>query len=243
MSNNFRKKFKVRPSRSTEEDRIKRRAITFGLLTIVLLVGIAFWGIPLFIRLVNLLGDVKTEREDLTRQEDTIPPITPRLASIPEATNSASLDIEGFAEPKSEVKIEFNEEIIDVQVDEEGSFKISKLFLEEGINSLSAWSKDESGNTSEETDVFNIIYDKVSPELEILSPENNSKTEEQSLEVKGKTESDARVTVNEHVVIVGKEGEFSTEIVLQEGGNEIVVVSEDKAGNTTERKLNVTYAP
>jgi len=239
MNNN---RFSSRKRSLSEEDEIRRRAIIFGILTILLAAAIIFWGVPLFIKLVGFLGDLKSEKEGVA-EEDVIPPPVPRLPYIPEATNSAILSVSGFTEPKAKVTVNFNQEAIGTEADEDGNFSLKKLTLSKGTNTLSFWATDEAGNQSEETDAFEIIYDTQPPDLEIQSPENNQAVEEQTIEVKGRTETDARVLVNDHVVIVGKEGEFSTKVTLKEGGNEIVVLAQDKAGNQEEKKINVTYLP
>lgn len=236
------KKFHQKERPLSEEDKIRRRAIVFGILTLILGAILIFWGIPLFINLVEFLGEVKTENQQIPK-EDIIPPPVPRLSYIPEATNSAQLEIDGVTEPGVTVKIDFNEEIIETMAEEEGKFGIEKLTLDKGKNSIVAWAADSAGNESEKTDKFEIVYETVAPELEIIKPEDGAAVEEQMVEVQGKTEPDARVEINEHVVIVGQEGKFAFTLTLQEGGNEIKVIAQDNAGNTTEKTLTITYLP
>ncbi len=237
------RQFHRRKKPITNEEKIRRRAVFFGLLTIILSLALVIWGIPLFINLIEFLGDVRSENEQ-TEQVNIIPPQVPRLSYIPEATNSAQLDINGVTEPNATVKVEFNEEIIESKVSEEGEFKIEKLNLNSGKNQITVWAVDDDGNQSEKTPTHEVVYDTQPPELEIINPEDGATFEdEQTLEVKGKTEENARALVNDHVAIVGLEGEFIHNIVLQEGENEIIVVAEDMAGNSTEETLTVTYLP
>jgi len=225
-----------------EEEKIKRRAIIFGLLTIAFGAAIIVWGIPLFIKLIITLSNIKSKTEETT-SEDVIPPPVPRLSFVPEATNSAILSISGFTEPGAKVKIKFNDEEFNSKADEEGKFLIEKLALREGKNEVSALAIDEAGNQSDYSEPLEIIYDNESPKLEIESPKNGSAVEEQNIEVKGKTEPGARVLVNDHLVILDEEGGFSTKLMLKEGGNEITIVAQDSAGNKTEKKISVTYLP
>lgn len=241
MSN--KRRFKVNKKKNfSEEERIKRRAIIFGVLTIILIVVTVVWGIPLFIRLVDYLGDLKSSSQPQTK-EDTIPPPVPRFTYIPEATNSGQLEITGVTEPNSKVHLTLNGEKIETQVNEDGDFEIEKVDLNKGKNTLYALAEDEAGNKSDSTEQLEVIYDTQEPELEIVKPEDGSVADEQVIEVQGKTEPSARALVNEHVVIVDQEGKFSYRMTLQEGSNEITVMTEDKAGNTTEKKINVTYLP
>lgn len=226
----------------TDEEAARRRAVIFGFLSILLLIIIVFAGIPLFMKLVAFIGDIKTEDNQLIEQ-DIIPPLSPRLFSIPEATNSANFLVSGITEPNVTVKINFNSEIIETEADKDGEFLVEKLSLVKGSNSLYAWAIDQADNESEKTETVDILYDTEAPKLEISSPEDNSVAEEQTIEIQGQTEEGARVLVNDHIVIVEKEGKFSYRITLQEGNNQLIIISQDKAGNETERKINVTYFP
>ncbi len=235
------KTFRVQSS-LPEEEKIKRRAAVFGLLTIILGIVIIVWGVPFFVKVVGILGDLKSEKEAIV-EEDTIPPPVPRFSYIPEATNSATLPISGFTEPKVQVKIRFNNEEISTESDEEGNFLLKRLVLNTGVNTVLVWAEDQSGNQSETTKSFEILYDTQEPELKIETPSDKNYVEEQTIDVKGETEPGARILVNEHVVVVDEEGRFSTRVTLKEGGNEITVVSQDKAGNETREKFTITYLP
>ncbi len=226
----------------SEEEKIKRRAIIFGLLTLALIISIFIWGIPLFIRLVGSLTELKSEQEQNLTQ-DVIPPPVPRLSFLPEATNSAVLTITGFTEPRAEVVIEFNQKQITTQADEEGKFILEKLNLDPGENQVRALAIDAAGNKSEYSKPLKVVYDQEPPKLEILSPQDGIAVEERNLEVRGVTEPEARVLVNDHLVIVDEEGKFNTRLILKEGGNQIKIVAQDLAGNQTEKTLTVTYLP
>lgn len=241
MSN--KRKFKISKRKNlSEEEKIKRRAIIFGVLTIILIVAVVVWGIPLFIRLVDYLGDLKSSKSPQT-VEDTIPPPVPRFTFIPEATNSGQLKISGVTEPESKVYLTFNDDEIETEVNKEGDFELEKVDLNKGKNTLYALAEDKAGNKSDTTEELEVIYDTGKPELEIIEPEDDSLADEQIIEIQGKTEPSARALVNDHVVIVGQEGKFTYRMTLQEGSNEITVKTEDKAGNVTEKKIKVTYLP
>jgi len=235
------KKFRVRDN-SSEEAKIRRRAIIFGVLTIVLGLLLIVWGIPLFIKLIGILADIKTQNEEVIDQ-DVIPPPVPRLLSVLEATNSAQLPISGFTEPGARVKIKLNDEEIETRADADGKFSIGKLMLRKGENRITAVAIDEANNQSETSEENIIVYDDQPPDLEIEAPKGGEIVEEGNIEIKGKTEPKARVLVNDYIVVVDESGKFSTKILLKEGGNRIVVTAQDKAGNKTEKEITLTYLP
>ena len=82
------------------------------------------------------------------------------------------------------------------------------------------------------------------PDLEINQPGENETVYQSNLEIKGKTESsEIKITVNDRLVVLEKEGEFNYLYELSEGENLIKVIAQDSAGNETEKELAVTYRP
>src|SRR3989338_9120787 len=81
-----------------------RSAFIWMVMSVLVLVGLYFWGVPAFIKLAVWYGDWKAG-ENAVLTEDTIPPAPPRLLIPFSATSSAVLDVNGFAEPSSEVEL------------------------------------------------------------------------------------------------------------------------------------------
>lgn len=67
-----------------------------------------------------------------------------------------------------------------------------------------------------------------SPTLEIASPANNSVVKSEEINVSGKTNSDAVLTINDQPVTVSDDGSFKINLKLQPGINTITVVSTNK---------------
>lgn len=71
------------------------------------------------------------------------------------------------------------------------------------------------------------------PHLELQEPIENQVVKESSLKVRGKTDGEAFVEVNNQPVIVGEDGYFETEVEIFEGTQEIVIVAKSRSGKET----------
>ncbi|KKW00347.1 MAG: Peptidoglycan-binding lysin domain protein, partial [Candidatus Amesbacteria bacterium GW2011_GWA1_48_9] len=68
------------------------------------------------------------------------------------------------------------------------------------------------------------------PSLEISSPTGTLSVNQSTLEVIGKTDPEATISVNGQLVALDKGGSFSLRIPLELGSNEIVVTAIAKSG-------------
>ena len=82
--------------------------------------------------------------------------------------------------------------------------------------------------------------------LTLTSPEDNSISAEETIEVNGSTAPEAIVVIlyqeGEKILEADSEGKFSTEITLAGGPNEIKVSAYDQEGNEAEETLTVVYS-
>lgn len=236
-----------RKSRLTrkEESRSIRRAVFYGCLTVALAFGLIFLGIPALIKMAIFLGSLRSSSLPI-ETKDTLPPSSPRLQPLPEATNSAQISIHGSAEPGSTVKIFLTgmpeKETI---ADNDGAFSHTNLVLTLGKNEIYAIAVDKAGNEGQQSERLTIFYDKTAPELEILEPSDGAEFfgEQNNIEIKGKTEAEAIIFINDHLIVVDKEGNFHYPLNLGEGDNQIKVIATDKAGNQAEQEIKVNYSP
>jgi len=67
------------------------------------------------------------------------------------------------------------------------------------------------------------------------------KVAEDTVEIEGKTEPEASVTINEEDVEVEKDGSFVHEVSLEVGENEFIVIAKDLAGNETKKTITIEY--
>ena len=85
------------------------------------------------------------------------------------------------------------------------------------------------------------VFDESPPPLTILSPPEMFVSPLPSVELKGRTEREARVRVNGQKVTVGADGSFAFSLALKEGVNLVTVEAMDPAGNSEYGKRIITY--
>ena len=85
------------------------------------------------------------------------------------------------------------------------------------------------------------VHDEAPPELAILSPAEMFVSPAPRVEIRGRTELEARVKINGQRVPVEPDGTFRVELTLREGVNLVTVEATDPAGNTEYGKRIITY--
>lgn len=217
-----------------ENKRYARQTALFTFLTIILLLTLVFWGIPALIKVAIFLGDVRSTSQPLSGK-DTIAPTAPVLQPLVDATYSATVRVEGFAEEGSTVILSIDGvDTYETVVESDGEFLFNSVKLSLGENMISARAIDSSGNDSKESREMKIIYDNQAPELTIIDPADGSQysgSREKTIKINGSTEVGSTVTVNGSFIIISKDGSFSYSFSLSSGDNEIKVIAKDRSGN------------
>lgn len=226
-----------------EEKKNKKSALTFGILSVVVLIAFLFLGIPAIVRIASFVADLKTSGSPIEKNDRIAPP-TPQFDSLPDYTNKDRLEVSGTTEAGATVTITINSDKQEVVSDANGHFT-ANLKLKKGSNAISAQAKDQGGNESGESESITIILDTESPTITISNPGDGasfSGSKNKEITVSGTTDKGANVEVNGQLASVDSEGEFTKVISLSPGENELTVKSTDEAGNTTEKSLTVNYS-
>jgi len=88
------------------------------------------------------------------------------------------------------------------------------------------------------------VVDTTPPEITILSPQDNSFTNQSKIVVRGIVKDEESgvksLTINRETIETSSNGAFEKEIQLAEGENQINVVAEDNAGNQVEKSIKIT---
>jgi len=203
------------------------------------------YGISYLARFSSFFND-SNGKEVVGVIKNTIPPAPPIIDPLPEATNSAVLEIFGEAELSSELSLFLNGEVIkNIIIGDSGKFRVDDIGLNDGENIIFALATNMAGNKSQESVRQTIILDKEPPKLEIEFPEDKQSFSGDKNEViiRGETEDDAIITVNERKIVIDLEGRFEAPYSLADGANAIIILVKDKAGNQTKEELMIYYQP
>jgi bacillopeptidase F len=115
--------------------------------------------------------------------------------------------------------------------------------LRSGENSIKVRVSD-GNQKSNFSNILSITYLNEPPELSIETPSDGTQfhKDEKTIEIKGKTNSGTKITVNDFWAIVDTDGNYSYTMALKDGDNQIKVIATDAAGNKTEKQIKVTYS-
>jgi hypothetical protein len=219
----------------------KNRSRFYIFLSIVFVAFMIKWGIPLF---TNLVAGNGAQR--ISSQGDIIPPQSPVISALPDATNSARVVVEGFTEAGANIELVLNNKTDKLaKADETGSFVLESTLVS-GENTIQLKAKDEAGNESSSS-LIKVIYDNKPIELVVSSPKDGSEyfgKTNQVIDIKEEVDKeDCQVLVNNSFVQVNKDGSFVHRFMLSGGDNNIKIVASDAAGNSTEKDLRLVYTP
>lgn len=217
------------------------RSVLFFSLTGVMIFIIFRFGLSTAVKISEFFQKKNTS-SDTVPLDSYLP--APKLVPVAETTNMASLEISGYGPANKEVVIYLNGfEDQSVPLDSEGKFTAA-LNLTLGVNNFYAVVKDFSGNLSAQSDTLTIYYSNLPPSIEILEPTEGSIIKNNpSVTIKGKTEPSSKVYINDHLVLLDDEGNFSYAVKLVRGTNAFKVVATDLANNYSEKEFSYEFRP
>lgn len=251
MGRGFDSHHRLRENNSMERDRLKRKlkrkAVRNTLLIlcgIVLFLIVVFnFGTQLLINFSLLL--TRDSNEPSSNSQDIAYIAPPDLNPVENATNSAKVTVRGTTTvDNATIELYVNGALEEsANVNDKNEFTFENVLLEEGENEIKAKTVGENGKESSFSTPLNILYQNKAPELTIDYPSDGQTLKQNQQTIRGKTDPGASVTVNGFRAIVASDGTYTYDIKLQDGGNNLKVVSTDPAGNKIEKEINVTYAP
>lgn len=228
------------------QNKSKRNFIATIIIILVLLYVTFVWILPFLIGGVGFIKNFTNPSKKVVIPSDQTT-LAPPVLNIPyEATNTAQIDIGGFASSGAKVELFLDDDkkqTVEVSVD--GSFKFSDVALSLGTNNIYGKTLDEKNQESLPSKTLVIIFDNEKPNLDISEPEDNKIINggEKKVKISGKTEAGVLVYVNSNQVIVDKDGNFTTTLDLNEGDNNFDIKAIDTANNSNEVSRKVVFHP
>jgi len=178
----------------------------------------------------------------------SVRPQTPLFDTPSSYTNVAELTLTGYGTPSTQIQFILNGDDATkwrTPVAQNGEFSFI-LPLEEGENTLQAYSFDNAGHSSGETKEYRVVLDTKPPEIDLEAPENHQEFHgrtQQQITIKGHTEPGARIIVNSQGTRADVDGYFELSYRLQDGPNDLHIQASDNAENLTDIQIGVTFSP
>lgn len=184
---------------------------------------------------VTAKGTVRAGTQSATVLVDTLPP-TLRLANLNDTNRvrDANLSIEGLTDADAVVLVRGDPSYIPVDAD--GHFTYKRQLLE-GSNEIVVQATDPAGNTASLS--REVILVTQPPEVTVTNPASGVWTKESLVPVSGVVPAGTTIKVNGQETPVNEAGEFSREVILQEGENVLRIAATDDVGNVTTQELIV----
>lgn len=79
--------------------------------------------------------------------------------------------------------------------------------------------------------------------LNIVSPQDQAVVNVAQIELVGQAPANTVISVNDQILIVGPEGQFTVGVPLVEGPNVIEIIASDAGGNEIDTNVTVFYQP
>ncbi len=224
-----------------QEKKLRNTIILYIIILALVLYFIFTVGIKLLLNSSSFIAGLfpQPSAKPLSKTEDTFSSIDVSL--IPQATNSAKFIVSGSI---------LNLDILDFYLNGKKVKEIESSFdtfseeigdLEKGDNNFYIQAKSKDSKIKKNTITYKVFYKNEKPKLEITEPTDNLTTNNQEIKVKGSTDKETYVRVNDLPVVVDANGGFETTVRLKDGDNQIVITAQDIAGNMETKSLKVTY--
>lgn len=227
------------------EEKNARQKIAVGLIGIVgLTVFLAVFGFRLLIAFSLFLERFRGGSTQPVQQANIL--LAPILDQLPEATNSATIDIRGTGTPKTTAIIYVNgDEYKRILLGEESVFYAHNIPVDEGSVTISARITDTQKTVSDISNTITTVVDRTPPDLTIEKPESGVTINDgtHKVPIAGATEQNARITINDRIAVVHSDGSFTYDMPLNDGENTLKFIATDVAGNSIEIERKVIYQP
>jgi len=238
----MKQRFRINRLAKKEEAATVKRIFALSVISAILALFMFTLGIPLLGKFADFLELILgSQNQQQSPDGKSISP--PNLDPIPAATNSANLNIQGFAAEGESVELYLNNNPAAKVETASGNFSFEDIKLQNGQNSIAAKSLSNTGGESEFSKILTIKLDTEAPELTVENPqENQSFSGNNRIKVSGKTDQDSQVYANGFLANINSEGQFEILIPVAEGDSQVEIRTIDEAGNVLSEKRNIHFS-
>lgn len=222
----------------------KRNVIITVFVTVFLSYVILTWALPNFITSVGFITKLIKPRKVMSQSVLDNTTLAPPVLFIPfEATNSAKITITGYTVAGSKVKLYLEDQPKgEITVKDDGSFIAENFELELGNNNIYGKTVDKKGKESLPSKTTQLLYNNEKPNLDLSEPADGIIIHgDKKVKISGKTGSGVQIFINDTRIIVNENGDFSTDILINDGDNNIIIKAIDRATNTTQITRKVIF--
>lgn len=204
------------------------------------------YGIPLLINsvlLVKNLQQPKNSTTNNTNEKNNNFIYLLEIDDLPPATNSSRIIITGTTFNLTKLIFYLNgKKVKEKNLKNDGSFfQIIDNLKENENNKIFIKGLNKENKPVKQSKIYSVFFKKNKPKIEIIEPEDNKKVNQSTVIIKGTTDKETIVKINDYPVVVNPLGQFEYEITLNEGENKIKIQAEDIAGNQELKTLTIFY--
>ena len=165
------------------------------------------------------------------------------IEDIPLATNSSRIVIKGSTFNLARLIFYLNKKKVAEKnlITDESFTQIIDNLIEETNNEILIKALNNENKIVKESKKYLVYYKKNKPKLQIFEPEEGKKVNQSSVIIKGKTDKETIIKINDYPIVVNALGEFEHEVTLNEGENKIKIQAQDLAGNYEEKTLTIIF--
>lgn len=199
-------------------------------------------GIKLLLNATLFISNLTAKKpvNQLSKTDDTYGSVD--IDSIPTATNSSKIIVAGSVTNLNSLEFYLNaEKVKQISLNSSDSFSEEIVDLQEGQNTVYVKGLFKDSTTTKKSKEFTVVYKAKKPKLEIKEPLDKSKTSKSEIKIKGSTDKETFIKVNELPVVVDAQGNFEATVQLKEGDNSFTIIALDMAGNIETQTISVTY--
>lgn len=227
---------------SREQKKFMTRVIGLVIVLCLVLYFIFTIGIRLLLNASVFIANLTSKKptDQLTKVDDTYGLVD--IESIPTATNSSHIIVSGSVTNLNTLDFYLNsEKVKEISLNSSDSFSEEIGELKEGQNTVYVKGVLKDSTHTKQTGEFTVIYKSEKPKLEISEPEDKSTVSKQEIKIKGSTDKEIFIKLNDVPVVVDAQGNFESTVQLKDGENVFTITALDIAGNVETKTISVTY--